>query len=42
MSDPAERQSILEAVARNWNRTDVDAMVQHSPLIEVQLQDPAA
>jgi len=35
VSDPAE-------VARNWNRTDVDAMVQHSPLIEVQLEDPAA
>jgi len=42
VSDPAERQSILETVARNWNRTDVDAMVQHSPLIEVQLEDPAA
>ena len=35
ISDPAERRRFLEGVARNWNRTDVDTMVAHSPLIEV-------
>jgi hypothetical protein len=35
ITDAAERRALLERVARNWNRTDVDAMVAHSPLIEV-------
>jgi deazaflavin-dependent oxidoreductase (nitroreductase family) len=35
ITDPAERRRLLEGVARNWNRTDVDVMVAHSPLIEV-------
>ena len=35
VTDPAERRSLLAGVARNWNRTDLDVMVQHSPLIEV-------
>src|ERR687890_1843395 len=35
--DPAERRRILERVARVWNRTDVDRMVEESPLIEVVL-----
>jgi len=40
----AERRTVLEHVARNWNRTDVDFMVQHSPLIEVSIEGyaPAA
>lgn len=33
--DPVERRTILEGVARNWKRTDLDVMVAHSPLIEV-------
>jgi deazaflavin-dependent oxidoreductase (nitroreductase family) len=33
--DPHERRELLTGVARNWNRTDLDAMVEHSPLIEV-------
>lgn len=37
VTDPAERRTLLEGVARNWNRTDVDVMVAHSPLIEVTL-----
>jgi deazaflavin-dependent oxidoreductase (nitroreductase family) len=37
VTDPAERRELLAGVARNWNRTDVDAMVAHSPLIEVTL-----
>jgi len=39
VDDPAERRTILERVARAWRRTDVDRMVQQSPLIEVVLGD---
>ena len=44
ITDPAERRPIIELVAKSWRRTDVDAMVQHSPLIEVTLEgiEPAA
>jgi deazaflavin-dependent oxidoreductase (nitroreductase family) len=37
VTDPAERRHILELVAKAWRRTDVDVMVEHSPLIEVTL-----
>ena len=42
VDDPAERRTILERVARAWNRTDVDRMVAESPLIEVILDEQAA
>src|SRR5437899_12446600 len=35
ITDPAERRQVLEHVARNWKRDDVDTMVEFSPLIEV-------
>jgi len=35
ITDPDERRALLTGVARNWKRTDVDVMVEHSPLIEV-------
>ena len=35
VTDPDERRRLLTGVARNWNRTDVDLMVEASPLIEV-------
>ena len=35
VTDPVERRALLEGVARNWGRTDVDVMMEHSPLIEV-------
>jgi deazaflavin-dependent oxidoreductase (nitroreductase family) len=35
VTDPAERLALIRGVARNWRRTDIDTMVQHSPLIEV-------
>ena len=35
--DPLERRALLEGVARNWRRDDVDVMVDHSPLIEVSV-----
>ena len=35
ITDPAERRRVLEHVARNWKRDDVDTMVEFSPLIEL-------
>jgi len=37
VTDADERRALLIHVARNWNRTDVDAMVAWSPLIEVTI-----
>ena len=37
VTDEAERRALLVRVARNWNRTDVDAMIAWSPLIEVTI-----
>jgi hypothetical protein len=44
VTDPAERRRILELVAKAWRRTDVDVMVEHSPLVEVTIDgmEPAA
>jgi deazaflavin-dependent oxidoreductase (nitroreductase family) len=38
VTDPAERAELLEGVARNWRRTDLDVMQQHSPLIMVAVE----
>ena len=35
ITDPAERRALLVGVMANWKRTDLDVMVEHSPLIEV-------
>ena len=35
ITELSERRQVLEQVARNWKRDDVDTMVQYSPLIEV-------
>ena len=40
VDDPAERRPILERVAQAWRRTDVDRMVEQSPLIEVVFDPP--
>ena len=37
ITDPAERRTVLEGVARHWGRGDVDTMIRYSPLIEVTL-----
>jgi deazaflavin-dependent oxidoreductase (nitroreductase family) len=37
ISDRAERLVVLRAVAANWERSDLEAMVEHSPLIEVSI-----
>jgi len=42
IDDEAERRAILAKVARVWRRTDVDEMVEHSPLIEVTIVDESA
>ena len=33
ITDSDERRPLIEAAARRWGRTDVDAMLQYSPLI---------
>jgi len=38
ITDPGERRSVLEQVARAWQRDDVDEMVADSPLIEVRIE----
>jgi deazaflavin-dependent oxidoreductase (nitroreductase family) len=38
ITDPAERRTILEQVARVWNRTDLNEMLAHSPLIELTIE----
>ena len=38
IDDEAERRVLLPHIARNWGRTDLDAMVRYSPLIEVELE----
>jgi len=37
ISDPVERRSVVDRVAPVWKQ-DVDAMVAHSPLIEVTIE----
>jgi deazaflavin-dependent oxidoreductase (nitroreductase family) len=37
IEDEAERRAVLAEVARAWNRSDIEAMVAHSPLIEVEV-----
>jgi deazaflavin-dependent oxidoreductase (nitroreductase family) len=37
ITDPAERRALLEGVAANWGRTDLEVMMAHSPLIEVMV-----
>lgn len=41
ISEAAERRAILPHIARNWGRTDVERMVQYSPLIEVKFEKTA-
>jgi len=41
VDEPDERRRILDRVARNWKRTDLDVMVENSPLIEVTIDEAA-
>ncbi len=38
VTDPAERAELLAGVAHNWGRTDLEAMLAHSPLMEVTVE----
>jgi len=38
ITDEAERRAVLQHVAQNWNRTDIEIMVAHSPLVEVTIE----
>ena len=42
VTDPDERRELLAGVARAWNRTDLDRMVEESPLIELTIPGYAA
>ena len=39
VTDPAERRALMTAAAQRWGRTDVEEMVQHSPLIVLTVPD---
>ena len=41
LTEPGERRRIMEQVARNWGRTDVDVMMTRSPLIQVTVAEAA-
>lgn len=42
ITDEAERRAVLPAIAATWRRTDLEAMVRYSPLIEVTIAGLAA
>jgi len=42
ITDEAERRAVMARVAAVWRRTDVDVMVEFSPLIEITIEDAAA
>jgi deazaflavin-dependent oxidoreductase (nitroreductase family) len=37
ITDDAERREVLPDIARAWNRTDIETMVESSPLLEVSI-----
>ncbi|HKW71509.1 MAG TPA: nitroreductase/quinone reductase family protein [Candidatus Dormibacteraeota bacterium] len=39
ITDESERRAVLPFIARAWGRTDLEAMVRYSPLIEVTFPD---
>jgi deazaflavin-dependent oxidoreductase (nitroreductase family) len=39
--DQKERRATMQRVAANWGRTDIERMLQHSPLIEVTFEKAA-
>jgi deazaflavin-dependent oxidoreductase (nitroreductase family) len=39
--DPGERRAVMERVAHNWGRTDLDVMLARSPLVEVTFDQAA-
>jgi deazaflavin-dependent oxidoreductase (nitroreductase family) len=41
VTDPDERRPLIEAAARRWGRTDIPAMLAHSPLIVLTVDGDA-
>ena len=41
VTDPDERQPLIDAAAQRWGRTDIPAMLQHSPLIVLHVDGDA-
>jgi deazaflavin-dependent oxidoreductase (nitroreductase family) len=39
--EPAERRAVMERVAQNWGRNDLERMLQRSPLVEVTFDQAA-
>ena len=39
--EPVERREVMARVARNWGRTDLDVMIERSPLVEVTFDQAA-
>ncbi len=39
--EPSERLAVMSRVAHNWGRTDIDVMMQRSPLVEVSFNEAA-
>jgi deazaflavin-dependent oxidoreductase (nitroreductase family) len=39
--EPAERRAVMERVAQNWGRTDLERMLERSPLVEVTFDQAA-
>jgi deazaflavin-dependent oxidoreductase (nitroreductase family) len=39
--EPVERRAVMERVARNWGRRDLDVMLERSPLVEVTFDKAA-
>lgn len=41
VTDPNERRPLIEVAAQRWGRTDISAMLQHSPLIVLNVDGEA-
>jgi deazaflavin-dependent oxidoreductase (nitroreductase family) len=39
--EPVERRAVMARVAQNWGRTDLDVMLERSPLVEVTFDKAA-
>ncbi|MGZ6372662.1 MAG: nitroreductase family deazaflavin-dependent oxidoreductase [Candidatus Limnocylindria bacterium] len=39
--EPTERRTVMQRVAQNWGRTDLDVMLARSPLMEVTFDKEA-
>ena len=39
--EPAERRTVMARIAQNWGRTDLDVMLERSPLVEVTFDKAA-